>query len=218
MARRKARSVDSHVPAWSHIGSRTQHYFRMGEPPSYPLFPYRHVRPSLLLEVYRWAVVSGDMVEYHRECSERNCDCDCDFTKKYQIVRRFLQHVRWGSQLEILGVFDGVDSEGLPLASPTAMTGMIWARHYFETGWIPVKYLLPMDIVVDDNVIAERILRASRVPMAVRLDALPFSPPIVPDGSRRNNIHPKDHELWETDSLGNFLFDIDEGPDADFLC
>ena len=201
----------------------------MGEPPSYPLFRYHHVRPSLLFEVYRWAVVSGDMVEYHRECSERNCDCDCEFTKKYQIVRRFLQHVRWGSQLEILGVFDGVDSEGLPLESPTAMTGMIWARHYFETGWIPVKYLLPMDIVVDDNVIAERILRAGRVPMAVRLDALPFSPSFSPPVCR-HNVVPEEPELWETDSFGDFLvddgtdslgnrvFDINEGPPADYHC
>ena len=201
----------------------------MGEPLSYPLFRYHHVRPSLLFEVYRWAVVSGDMVDYHRECSERNCDCDCDFTKKYQIVRRFLQHVRWGSQLEILGVFDGVDSEGLPLASPTAMTGMIWARHYFETGWIPVKYLLPMDIVVDDNVIAERILRASRVPMAVRLDALPFSPSFLPF-VYRHNVVPEEPELWETDSFGDFLiddgtdslgnrvFDINVGPDANYRC
>jgi len=95
---------------------------------------------------------------------------------------------------------------------------MIWARHYFETGWIPVKYLLPMDIVVEDNIIQTRILRASRIPEAVRLEALPFSPPFSPAGSRRNTIHPKDNELWETDSCGNFLFDPDEGPDADYHC
>ena len=201
----------------------------MGEPPSYPLFPYRHVRPSLLFEVYRWAVVSGDMDDYHRECSRRNCDCDCDFIKKYKVVRRFLQHVRWGSQLEILGVFDGVDSDGLPLTSPTSETGMIWARHYFETGWIPVKYLLPMDIVVEDKIIQERILRASGVSEAVRLEALPYSPPFSPPVCR-HNVFPEEPELWATDSLGDFLvddgtdsigncvFDVNEGPPADYHC
>ena len=190
----------------------------MCEPPSYPVFPCRHVRPSLLFEVWRWAVVCVDTTEYYRECSLRISTEYCsDFIEKYKIVRRFLQHVRCGSQLEILGVFDGVDSDGLPLPSPTSETGMIWARHYFETGWIPVKYLLPMDIVVEDNIIQERILRASRVSEAVRLEALPYSPPFSPAVSRRNDI-PKEDELWETDSLGNLLFDVTEGPPADYHC
>ena len=97
---------------------------------------------------------------------------------------------------------------------------MVWARHYFEKGWIPVKYLLPMDIV-RDKIVQIRILRASRVAEAVRLAALPFSPnnmgPVPRIGSKRNTMHPEDHELWETDSLGNLVFDSDE-PDAEYRC
>ena len=122
-----------------------------------------------------------------------------------------------GDHLEMLGVSDGVDSEGLPLTSPTALTGMIWARNCFETGWIPVKYLLPMDIVVDDNVIAERILRASRVPMAVRIGALPYSPPFSPPVCRHNLI-PEEPDLWATDDFGNLLPDTKVDSDDDCDC
>ena len=173
------------------------------------------------------AVVSVDTEEYYREWSLRNCDCDCDYTLfngrtlLHHVKCTFQQHVNCGSQIEILGVFDGVDSDGLARPSPTSETGMIWARHYFETGWIPVKHLLPMDIVVQDKIIQTRILRASRVSEAVRFASLLFSPhnlgPVPRIGSKRNTMHSEDHELWETDSLGNFLFDIDE-PDAEYLC
>ena len=141
-----------------------------------------------------------------------------------------LEHVKLGSKLGIFGVFDGADHKrrgGYPHPSPTSKTGMVYARHHFANtaygiprymkGWIPAHCILPMDFV-SDGLMQKRILRASLVDEAVRLEALPFSPPIVPTGSKRNTIHPKDHELWETDSLGNFMFDIDEGPDADFLC
>ena len=212
--------------------------FPVREPLSlYTASPYRHIRPSLLFEVGRWAVVCVDTTNFIRTCSGWKDDClyGCDLCRKAEniipgIDHIMLEHVELGSKLEIFGAFDGADhkrSGGYPHQLPTAKTGMVYARHHFANteygiprfmkGWIPVRCIWPMDSI-SDGLIQKRILRANLVDEAVRLDALPFSPPIVPDGSRRNNIHPKDHELWETDSLGNFLFDIDAGPDADFRC
>jgi len=75
-----------------------------------------------------------------------------------------------------------------------------------------------MDIVVDDNIVQERILRARRVPDYVRLEALPFSPHFSTATSEHYTLRTIDEEIWETDSLGNFLFDITVGPDANYRC
>jgi len=76
-------------------------------------------------------------------------------------------------------------------------------------GWIPTKYLQPMDIIVDDNVIHERRLRALQVPGHIRLEYLPFSPhfdsPYVHSiRLEHETINTIEEEIWETDSLGNF--------------
>ena len=183
--------------------------------PTFPEYPYRHVRPSLLFEVWRWAVVSVDTEEYYREWSLRDGDCKCDYTfhNGRQLIHHvgcnFLQTIKCGSQIEILGVCDGVDCDGLPHASASSNTGLIWGRHFFETGWIPTKYLQPMDIIVDDNVIHERRLRALQVPGHIRLEYLPFSPhfdsPYVHSiRLEHETINTIEEEIWETDSLGNF--------------
>ena len=114
---------------------------------SFPTFPYRHVRPSLLFEVDRWAVVCEDMTDYLNLL----CMGWCDNCLEYDLCReaRGFQRnallgmlpgfhftllkgpmLRLGSTLEILGVFDGTEPDGYPEKSPTTDTGMIWARHF----------------------------------------------------------------------------------------
>ena len=66
-----------------------------------------------------------------------------------------------------------------------------------------------MDIIVDDNVIQERILRSHSVPGHIRLEYLPFSPrfdsPYVHTiRLEHETIHTIEEEIWETDYLGNF--------------
>ena len=188
--------------------------------PTFPEYPYRHVRPSLLFEVEQWAVVCVSTEEYHREWSLRSgehdygeCDCDYHFHDGSQLIKHvrcnFLQQVKCGSRVEILGVCDGVDCDGQPCATPTFNIGFIWGRHFFETGWIPTRYLLPLDLIFEENVIQDRILRALQVPDHVRLDYLPFSPhfnsPYVPSiRSEYETANTIAEEIWETDSIGNF--------------
>ena len=188
--------------------------------PTFPEYPYRQIRPSLLFEVEQWAVVCVSTEEYHREWSLRNgehdygeCDCDYHFHNGRQMIKHvrcnFLQQVKCGSHVEILGVCDGVDCDGQPCATPTFNTGFIWGRHFFETGWIPTRYLLPLDLIFEENVIQDRILRALQVPGHVRLDYLPFSPhfdsPYIPSiRSEYETVNAIAEEIWETDSIGNF--------------
>jgi len=194
----------------------------MSDPPSYPVWPYRHVRPSLLFEAERWAVVCEDMTEYNQaRLGWNDACCECDLCREgHEIVPgigyTLLQAINFGSKLEILGVFDGVEPDGTPARSPSSETGMVWARHYIVKGWIPVRYLLPMDIITDKQV-QLRILRDSSVCDAVRVAALPFSPPVPRCRSQCSTKNPKDQELWETDSLGNFLLDLNE-PDPEYHC
>ena len=204
--------------------------------PTFPEYPYCHVRPSLLFEVGQWAMVCVSTAEYHREWSLRTgehdcgkCDCDFSFHNGTQIIKHvgcnFLQHVICGSQIEVLGVCDGVDTAGRPSKEPTFQTGFIWGRHYFETGWIPTRYLNPLrlhfpmpsdfvatprDFFFEENAVQARILRSREVPDHVRLDYLPFSPhfdsPYIPSiRSECMTINTICEEPWETDSVGNFV-------------
>ena len=136
--------------------------------PTFPEYPFRHVRPSLLFEVEKWAVVCVNTEEYHREWSLRsgdheNDECDCDYSFRngrgtiHHVGCNFLKYVQCGSQIEVLGVCDGVDCDGLPCATPSFNTGFIWGRHFFEEGWIPTRYLLPLDLIFEENVIQDRI-------------------------------------------------------------
>ena len=224
------RSVKKRAP--KHIDGEHQYYsaLRRLEPvgchsdmhdPTFPAYPYRHVRPSLLFEVEQWAVVCVTTEEYHREWSLRSgkhecgeCDCDFSFHNGRQIINHvgcnFLQHVRCGSRIEVLGVCDGVDDAGQPCEEPSFFTGFIWGRHYFEKGWIPVRYLLPLDLIFKEEVIQARILRSRQVPGHVRLDYLRFSPhfysPYIPSiRSEHVTSITISEELWETDSVGNFI-------------
>ena len=191
----------------------------MGDP-TFPEYPFRHVRPSLLFEVEKWAVVCVNTEEYHREWSLRsgdheNDECDCDYSFRngrgtiHHVGCNFLKYVQCGSQIEVLGVCDGVDCDGLPCATPSFSTGFILGRHFFEEGWIPTRYLLPFDFIFEENVIQERILRARQVPGHVRLAYLPFSPHFNSHylhsiRLEHATIDAITEEIWETDSVGNF--------------
>ena len=72
-----------------------------------------------------------------------------------------------GSILEILYVEDGVGLRGIP----DYFHGWIWARHCFNKGWIPVRFLLPMDVISEVEV-RMRILRDSMIPAMQRVDSL----------------------------------------------
>ena len=218
---------------------------------TFPGYPFRHVRPSLIFEVEKWAVVCVSTEEYYREWAMEGgdqcasvttvhdgvqCGCDFEFHNGIQWINHvgcnFLQHVTSGSQIEVLGVCDGVGCDGQPCASPSFATGFIWARHFFETGWIPVRYLLPLNLSLEENEVQRRILRAWQVPGHVRREFLPFSPRF--DSSyvqisnallsiRSESISPLhrtvtshrfaslhrtvtsiSEEVWDTDSIGNF--------------
>ena len=102
------------------------------------VWPCRHVRPSLLFVVERWAVVCEDMTEY---LSQPGMDWPPAYLEA--VVRRqgyetmpgvgytLLKDIRFGSILEILRVEDGVELDGRPVRSPSSETGWVWARHYF---------------------------------------------------------------------------------------
>ena len=145
------------------------------------VWPYRHVRPSLLFVVERWAVVCENVTEYLSQPG-------FNWSRRQYIL---LEDVRVGSKLEILQVCDGLQLNGEPVKSPSSETGWVWARHYFVKGWIPVRYLLPLDILSEAEV-QLRILR----------DGSYISPPVP----RRR-----------TYSLGNLLLDLNE-PDPEYRC
>ena len=88
----------------------------------------RHVRPSLLFTVGRWACVCEDMTTYLRQIA--GC---CEDGYELFIC------IRLGSVLEILYVEDGVGLYG----RPDYFLGWVWGRHYFTKGWIPVRFLPP---------------------------------------------------------------------------
>ena len=67
------------------------------------------------------------------------------------------------------------------------------------------------------ELIQARILQASHVPEAVRLNALPFSPCVNGTFPSTAQAALKESTMWETDSLGNFLTDPDE-PDPEYFC
>ena len=95
------------------------------------------------------------------------------------------------SRIDILQVCDGLQLNGEPVKSHSSETGWVWARHYFVKGWIPVRYLLPLDILSEAEV-QLRILR----------DGSYISPPVP---------------LRRTDSLGNLLLDLND-PDPEYRC
>jgi len=192
---------------------------------TFPEYPFRHVRPSLIFEVEQWAMVCVSTEEYYREWSmgsDHNgvqCGCDWSFHNGVQWIDHvgcnFLQHVVSGSQIEVLGVCDGVDCDEQPCASPSFETGFVWGRHFFETGWIPARYLLPVNLIFEENEIQRRILHAWQVPGHVRREFLPFSPrfdwsyvqlnqALLSIRSGRANITTILEEVWDTDSIGNF--------------
>ena len=163
---------------------------------SFPNYPFRHVRPSLIFEVEKWAVVCVSTEEYYREWALKDdaaqcaslttvsdgvqCGCDFEFHNGISWINHvgcnFLRHVKSGSQIEVLGVCDGVDCDGGPCKSPSFATGFIWARHFFETGWIPARYPLPLDLHLKENEVQRRILHAWQLPRHARSEFLPFSP------------------------------------------
>ena len=262
---------------------------------THPAYPFKDVRASLLFIVEEWAMVHTDISSYQQRVMPNMGAYSSSLQEKYGP----LKHARIGSTLEILGVFDGSDDNDYPLANPNLNTAMVWARHYFEKGWIPAIFLLPM-VIPSMEIIQARILQASQVPEAVRLAALLFSPRVGgtlpgtaqttlkewaprkqlsvwrnPDGSRKDEDNlrapegwsagadssaPRAAPLldpealqapegwsagadwsdptvppapegwyasgddcsagngeWETDSLGNYLFDPDE-PDPEYFC
>ena len=154
------------------------------------VWPCRHVRPSLLFVVERWAVVCENVTEYLSQPG-----LDWSRRQGYETPPGFgytlLEDVRVGSKLEILQVCDGLQLNGEPVKSPSSETGWVWARHYFVKGWIPVRYLLPLDILSEAEV-QLRILR----------DGSYISPPVP---------------LRRTDSLGNLLLDLND-PDPEYRC
>ena len=85
----------------------------------------------------------------------------------------------------ILYVEDGVGLYG----RPDDFFGWVWARHYFTKGGMPVRFLLPMDVLSEAEVLI-RILRDG------------FRIPVLPQ---------------RTDSLGNLLLDLEE-PDPEYHC
>ena len=116
---------------------------------SFPPFPYRHVRPSLVFVVERWAIVSEDAMEYYQNSSQWSEACfGCYFCRKAKevapdITCKPLKHVHFGSELEVLGVFDGSNDDNNPLANPTSYTGAILGPSLHREGLDPSKISFP---------------------------------------------------------------------------